>query len=189
MKLYGSTTSPYARRIRIFAHSIPLEFIAMDIFNDDDRNLLIAKNPTLKIPFLVDDEQCIFDSRVIFRYLTQKFELTPISWPQENLLTLVDSINDSLVSMFLLSRSDIDSDQDALFFNLQKQRIDKAMHSLEVHCKAGQFNDWHYPSICLFCLLDWMSFRELYDVSKFHSLSAFHQQHQQREDVITTDPR
>ncbi|KGJ89352.1 glutathione S-transferase family protein [Thalassotalea sp. ND16A] len=189
MILYGSTTSPFVRRIRIFTHAIPVEFAVMDIFSGDGRKILMAKNPTLKVPFLVDDEVNVFDSRVIFRYITEKFELTPISWHQENALTLIDSISDSLVSMFLLSKSEIDTSDDKMFFNLQRQRAGQVFSELEKQCAAGDFAEWHYPSICLFCLLDWVQFRNMADISAHQHLLSFYRANAKREEVIDTDPR
>ncbi len=189
MILYGSTTSPFVRRIRIFTDAIPLEFIPMDIFSVADRKLLQAKNPTLKVPFLLDDELSIFDSRVIFRYISDKFELTGLSWRQENSLTLIDSVNDSLVNMFILANSDLDTSANNLFFKLQRQRTDTVLSELEKQCCNNDFNEWHYPSICLYCLIDWAMFREMVDFSCYPKLLAFHQAHQQRLDVIASDPR
>lgn len=189
MILYGSTTSPFVRRIRLFTHSIPVEFVSMDIFSADDRNVLLAKNPTLKVPFLVDDEVSVFDSRVIFRYITDKFSLTTISWPQENLLTLIDSVSDSMVSMFLLARSEVDTNEDKMFYNLQRQRIETVLAELERQCFDGAFEHWHYPSICLYCLVDWSLFRNTADFTPYPTLLAFHQHHNAREEIQATDPR
>ena len=189
MILYGSTTSPFVRRTRIFTQAIPLEFKAMDIFSPDDRKELIAKNPTLKVPFLVDDEVSVFDSRIIHRYLCEKFELTPLNWKQENILTLIDSVNDTLVSMFLLSKSDFDTTVDTLFFKLQRQRIANVLAALEKDSAQGSFNDWHYPSICLYCLIDWAQFRELVDFSEYPHLVQFWQGNSGRAEVAATDPR
>ncbi|WP_068546116.1 glutathione S-transferase family protein [Thalassotalea crassostreae] len=189
MKLYGSTTSPYVRRIRIFTHSIELDFHTMDIFSPAGRKELVAKNPTLKVPFLVDDEQYVFDSRVIYRYLTDKFELSAITWNEENQLTLIDAVNDSLVQMFILSNSGINTGDDALYFKLQRERADMVFSELDEQCRNGDFDTWHYPSISLYCLLDWAQFREQADIEKFPALVAFLQKHRQREDVIATDPR
>jgi glutathione S-transferase len=111
LKLYGSTTSPYVRRLRIWLANTDHEFINLKIFSEQDRQLLAAKNPTMKIPMLEDvtDDvtRGIFDSRIIYRYLTDKFDDPLLSWEQENQLTLIDSANDSLVQMFILSNSDI----------------------------------------------------------------------------------
>ena len=52
MKLYGSTTSPFVRRIRIVLASIDHEFLNLQIFSGADRELLASRNPTLKVPCL-----------------------------------------------------------------------------------------------------------------------------------------
>ncbi|WP_371376503.1 glutathione S-transferase family protein [Thalassotalea aquiviva] len=188
MILYGSTTSPFARRIRLFTYAIPLEFVNMDVFGAD-REQLKQKNPTLKVPFLVDEEVVIFDSRVIFRYLSNKFKLTAITWELENSLTLIDAANDSLVEILLLGRSGFDTSADSLFFNLQRQRIAKVLDELELQVQNGVFNDWHYPAMCLYCLLDWIDFRQIIPLNSYSALIDFWHRHQNREDVVATDPR
>ncbi|HCS83004.1 MAG TPA: glutathione S-transferase, partial [Alteromonas macleodii] len=45
MKLYGSTTSPYVRRIRIVLASTEHEFLNLQIFSGEDRELLASRNP------------------------------------------------------------------------------------------------------------------------------------------------
>jgi glutathione S-transferase len=65
LKLYGSTTSPFVRRIRIWLANTEHEFVNLLIFEDQDREVLAAKNPTMKIPILEDyvsgHYQVIFD--------------------------------------------------------------------------------------------------------------------------------
>ena len=116
LKLYGSITSPYVRRLRIWLANTEHEFINLQIFAEQDRQLLAAKNPTMKIPMLEDvtddSVRVIYDSRIIYRYLTDKFDDPLLNWEQENQLTLIDSANDSLVQMFILSNSDIQPDED-----------------------------------------------------------------------------
>ena len=128
VKLYGSTTSPYVRRIRILLANIEHDFINMQIFSGEDRAQLTAKNPILKVPMLEDGEDIIFDSRVIFRYLSEKYSLPALTWREENLMSVIDAINDSLVQLFLLKRSDIESSDDKLFFKLQNERIAESPH-------------------------------------------------------------
>jgi len=50
MQLLGSTTSPFVRRIRIWAllNHCELEFINLDIFAEHDRQLMIKNNPARK---------------------------------------------------------------------------------------------------------------------------------------------
>jgi glutathione S-transferase len=165
----------------------------LQIFEEQDRQTLAAKNPTMKIPLLeheVDGKvQVIFDSRVIYRYLTDKFLDPLLSWEQENQLTLVDSANDSLVQMFILSNSDIPADEDKLFFKLQKERVNAVLVQLNQMVADKQFASWNYPAICLYCLIDWIEFRNLHNMQGLTDLLAFHDDNAQRIEVTATDPR
>lgn len=189
LKVYGSTTSPFVRRLRIWLASVEHEFINLQIFSPEDRELLAEHNPALKIPMLLDGENTVFDSRVIYRYLTEKFDYPRPSWEQENQLTLIDAANDSLVNMLILQRSEINTADDKLYFNLQRERVDGILQHLNSLVEKGFFVDWHYPSICLFCLIDWIQFRTLHDLSGLAALLEFHEQNNQRIEVTATDPR
>jgi glutathione S-transferase len=189
MQLLGSVTSPFVRRLRLYLTDKEYEFINLDIFAEADRTLLTKNNPAQKIPALIDEQQCIYDSRVIYRYLSEKFQESKLSWQQENLLTLIDSVNDSLVSFLLLQRSDIDTQQDGLFFNLQHERVEQVLKVLNDEVAQGSFSDWQYPSICLFCLLDWIEFRQLASWQHLPHLLSFHKQMSSKKTVSTTDPR
>lgn len=193
LKLYGSTTSPYVRRIRIWLANTQHEFVNLQIFAEQDREQLIAKNPTMKIPMLEDvmdgKAQVIYDSRVIYRYLTDKFADPALSWEQENQLTLIDSANDSLVQMFILSNSDIEADADKLFFKLQKERVNAVLVQLNEQVASGVFSSWNYPAVCLYCLIDWIEFRKLHNMQGLTYLLEFHDENSQRIEVTATDPR
>ncbi len=193
LKLYGSTTSPYVRRLRIWLANTDHEFINLQIFSEQDRRLLAAKNPTMKIPMLEDVTndvtRVIFDSRIIYRYLTDKFDDPLLSWEQENQLTLIDSANDSLVQMFILSNSDIQPDEDKLYFKLQKERVNAVLVHLNEMVAKQQFASWNYPAVCLYCLVDWIEFRNLHNMQGLTDLLAFHDDNVQRIEVTATDPR
>jgi glutathione S-transferase len=193
MKLLGSTTSPFVRRLRLYSAQLNItnfDFVNLDIFaNSQDRQLLTEKNPAQKVPALLDEDQCISDSRVIFRYLSQKYQQPSLTWPQENLLTVIDAANDSLISLFLLKRSGLDTSEDRFFFNLQHERVEKTFLALDQAVKKGEFEQWHYPAICLYCLLDWVEFRQLYDFNSLVDLVEFYQVNSNNDGVKETDPR
>lgn len=189
MKLYGSTTSPFVRRIRLFLTNKDYEFVSMDIFAGPGRELLRAKNPALKVPMLEDGEVMIYDSRVVFRYLSEKFALVPLSWDEENRLTLIDAANDTFVQLMMLQRSDIANQPDKLIFRLSNERVETLLSTLNDEVAAGHFNAWDYPAICLYCLLDWVAFRELVSLDSYPALREFWLQHQQQANIAETDPR
>ncbi len=188
MKLIGSTTSPYVRRIRILLDEERYDFVNLNIYSEG-RDELRKTNPTLKIPVLEDDGQEIFDSRVIARYVSAKQGRDPLTWDQQNQLTLIDGANDSAVTLLLSEKSGIDTNQDVMFFNLQRERIMTTLRTLAAMVDDGQFDAWNYPAICLYCLVDWLEFRDLVDWTGVESLLTFRDSRQKKPWVAETDPR
>ena len=187
--LYGSTTSPYVRRLRMYLTDHGHTFVNMQIFEGPDRAELARRNPTMKIPMLEDDGQMLFDSRVIYRYLAQKFAQPALSWDQENLLTLIDAANDSLVQLMILKRSEVDIDEPRLYFRIQRERVANVLAELNKQAEQGAFRQWGYPAISLYCMLDWTRFRALSDISPYPALMAFLERESQRPEAHATDPR
>ncbi|KAA1175562.1 glutathione S-transferase family protein [Marinobacter salinexigens] len=188
MKLIGSTTSPYVRRIRILLDEEPYEFINLDIYGDG-RDELRQNNPALKIPVLEENGQEIYDSRIIARYVSAKQGRDPLTWDQQNQMTLIDGANDSAVTLLLSKRSGIDVDQDLMFWNIQRERIMMTLRTLAALVDDGQFEEWNYPAICLYCMVDWLDFRDLVDWSGVESLLSFRDSHKDKPWVESTDPR
>lgn len=70
MKLIGSLTSPYVRKVRVVMaeKKLDYEFILENVWADDTS--IQQHNPLGKIPcLLMDDHGSLFDSRVIVEYL------------------------------------------------------------------------------------------------------------------------
>ncbi|SIS44415.1 glutathione S-transferase family protein [Neptunomonas antarctica] len=189
MKLIGSAMSPYVRRIRLLLDGHDYDFIDLNIYSPEGREALSTYTPTMKIPVLIDNKQTIYDSRIIHRYLNEKQKGTALSWDQENLLTLIDAANDSFVVLLLSTRSNINTDADLLITNLQKERIERTLPILEQAVADGQFSAWDYSSICLFCLLDWVHFRELSNLAQYPHLSDFRTNKLEFDGVAESDPR
>lgn len=188
LTVHGSVTSPFVRRTRLLLADIAHDFKLVSVFDPAEKAELSKVNPTIKIPMLQDGDFYVYDSRVIQRYCVEKHGLAPVAWEQENLLSIIDSISDSLVQLFLLKKSGVDTSQDALYFNNQRDRFTQAFSALETATDQGQFAQWHYASICLFCLIDWVMFRNLYDLSSYPNLQAFHEKFKDREDCKNTAP-
>ncbi|MBR9885250.1 MAG: glutathione S-transferase family protein [Oceanospirillales bacterium] len=190
MKLIGSATSPYVRRIRLLLADAGqgYEFSDLNIYGED-RDELRRQNPTLKIPVLHDGDEVIFDSRVIYRYLQDKLDLPGINWKQENLLTMIDGANDSMVALLLTQRSGIDISEDKLFYNLQRERIEQTLAELEKLVADEVFEVWNYPAMCLYSMFDWGVFRGLLDTARYPHLSAWLAEQQDRPGIHSSDPR
>lgn len=105
MKLYGSLTSPYVRKIRmlIAEKAIECEFAVADPMAPDTP--ILAHNPLGLVPTLVrDDGSALFDSPVIAEYLDslEAPALIPASgeprWQVLRLAALADGILDQTVA-------------------------------------------------------------------------------------------
>jgi glutathione S-transferase len=70
MKLIGSLTSPYVRKVRVVMaeKKLDYEFVLEDVWAENTQ--ILASNPLGKVPCLImDDMGSLFDSRVIVEYL------------------------------------------------------------------------------------------------------------------------
>ena len=76
-----------------------------------------------------------------------------------------------------------------MFYNLQRERIMTTLRTLAAMVDDGQFEAWNYPAICLYCLVDWLEFRDLVDWEGVESLLTFRDSRQQKPWVAETDPR
>lgn len=111
MKLYGSPTSPYVRKVRVLLHekNITCEFIVSDPWDKD--SIVPQHNPLGKVPVLeLDEGTPLFDSPVIVEYLdAQEGEpLIPRSgesrWQVLRWQALADGALDAVVTRLLETR-------------------------------------------------------------------------------------
>jgi glutathione S-transferase len=114
MKLYYTPTSPYVRKVRVFAIekglAAQLELVTANPWPDP--TAVVGLNPLGKIPVLVtDDGQTVFDSPVICDYLDSLLPATPLipasgpaRWRTLRCQALADGILDAAVSIVLERR-------------------------------------------------------------------------------------
>src|SRR6516164_11078386 len=108
MKLIGSLTSPYVRKVRVVLAEKKLDynFVLEDVWNSD---AILSSNPLGKVPVLVmEGGEAVFDSRVIVEYvdtLSPVGRLIPASGRERVEVrtweALADGILDASVSMRL----------------------------------------------------------------------------------------
>ncbi len=107
MKLYGSPTSPYTRKVRAVALEldIELELERVDVYAMT--SIFGSINPLHRIPTLrLDNGEVLFDSRVICEYLIAE-ENSPLlaaagseRWKMLQLQALGDGVLDAAVPWF-----------------------------------------------------------------------------------------
>lgn len=167
MKLYGTTTSPFVRRVRVVAAELGVEHAWVNTAHDDGQAQLKAISPIWKVPVAEIDGRTIYDSRVIIDWLTTTRGWGPLRqprdrWKDQNVMNAIDGALESAIQLFYLQREGLDP-MKIPFGPRQVERIGAIFEWLADELPA------HDPArglgvaeLSLLCTLDWMDFRKVY---------------------------
>jgi glutathione S-transferase len=188
MKLYGTTTSPFVRRVRVVAQEIgePIELV--NTAPDDGQAKLREVSPIRKVPVAVGD-RTIYDSRVIIDWLTTTRGwggVTPPRdrWHEQNLLNAIDGALDSVISLFYLRRDGVAIDGTP-FATRQLERADAIFQWVAPQLSTETFG---LPEISAIAALDWMDFRQSYDTKRAAGLARVREAWSTRPSMVATRP-
>jgi|SRR5665647_789440 len=184
--LYGSQTSPFVRRIRMLLDQLPYEFRELSIFEGQDAVTLNKINPINQIPVLVDGDKTIWDSRIIFNYLNHMHKLQNMDWEDENFLTGIDGAMNAGVTLLLMKRSGIKTEEPLMYVNRQKERIESILNYLKPYISGDGLKEWNFHTMSIYSFLDWASFREVIKLDKLPECRKFLERHADREIVKLT---
>lgn len=163
MKLYGTTTSPFVRRVRVVASELGIAYDRIDTASDGGQATLRELSPIRKVPLaVVDGGRTIFDSRAIIEWLTEQHGYGPLAaptdrWHHSNLLNAVDGALESVLQVFVLKRDGIAVDGSVFAirqFDRARAIFDWLASQLTVDSRLG------LPELSLICALEWMEFRK-----------------------------
>ena len=137
MKLIGSLTSPYVRKVRIVLaeKKMDCEFVREDVWSPD--TTIEKSNPLGKVPVLqLDDDTQVFDSRVIVEYLDSRapiHRLIPESGRERTEVkiweALCDGLQDAAIAA-MLERKRPATQQSADWIARQTKKVDAALASM-----------------------------------------------------------
>lgn len=171
MKLYGSLTSPYARKVRIvlIEKDIDCEFI-VERPNVPGGNVS-RLNPLGKVPVLMrDDDEVLFDSSMIIEFLDGLGgnPLIPdgkVRWQVQRWHALGQGILDAVVARLMETRRS-EERQDPAVIDRQENKIANALRFADGHYNNGKYlvNDTlTVADIALGVALEYIDFRYPHD--------------------------
>ncbi|MCK9388031.1 MAG: glutathione S-transferase [Sulfuritalea sp.] len=169
MKLIGSLTSPYVRKIRIVLAEKKIDY---DLVIDSpwaEGSQVAALNPLGKVPVLVlDDDSTLFDSRVIAEYLdtvAPNNRLIPVSGRERISVkrweALADGVLDAAVAALLESRR-ADGERSSSWFERQRGKVTQALRAMSDELGEQPWchgNGISLADIAVGCALGYVSFR------------------------------
>jgi len=169
MKLLGSLTSPYTRKVRIVLAEkrIECELELVDVNAPD--NPVLARNPLSKIPTLVlDDGTSLFDSRVIVEFLDNASPIARLIPADKRARVAVrrwEALADGVLDAGLLVRYESlrpKKEQSAGWTAKQLGKMNRGIEMLaaDLGDRSLCFGErYSLADIALGCCLGWVAFR------------------------------
>lgn len=159
MKLLASSTSPYARKLRVIAHELGIALPVEDTAPMNDPAALLAANPLGKVPALVlDDGSAIIDSPVIAAFLAasvpgQKLmaQSGHAHWQARTTEALADGVLDAAIILRFNMAQGITSGP---WVDRQYRAIERALSVMNGRVGGNGFGD-----ICCAVACDYLTFR------------------------------
>jgi glutathione S-transferase len=169
MKLIGSLTSPYVRKVRIVAAEKRIEY-EWSLENPWGTETAVAQfNPLGKVPVLIlDDGSTLFDSRVICEFLDNVSPLAKLL-PQGNREriqvkrweALADGVLDAGVAV-RLENNRAANERSPGWIERQQQKVEQGLDAMENDVGAQAWcagQSFGLADICVAACLGWLDFR------------------------------
>jgi glutathione S-transferase len=195
MKLYGTTTSPFVRRVRVVAAEVGEPIDRIDTAPDAGQAQLREVSPIRKVPVAVIDGRTIYDSRAIIDWLVTTrgygtFAPPADRWRESNLVNAIDGALDSIIQLFYLRRDGV-AIEGSPYQARQIERADAIFRWLatELATDGRSFGGgFGLAELSLIAALDWMDFRQTYPTVGLTALAPLRAAWNDRPSIAATRP-
>jgi glutathione S-transferase len=203
MKLIGSLTSPYVRKVRVVLAEKKLEFqfVEEDVWSKDSS--ISTANPLSKVPCLImEGGEAMFDSRVITEYLDTMSpvgKLIPTSGRERAEVKTWEALADGLLDAAIAARLEAtwagrtDAQRCSAWIDRQMDKIHASLAAMERGLADKPFCSGVHLSlsdVAVGCALGYLDFRfaQLDWRSAHPHLARLHEKLAQRQSFIDTCP-
>lgn len=203
MKLIGSTTSPYVRKVRVVMAEKRLDytFVQENVWASDSN--IAAINPLGKVPCLVmEGGDTIFDSRVIVEYLdalSPVGKLIPSTGRERAEIKTWEALADGMLDAAILVRLEntfvgrSQYQRSPAWIERQMGKVDASLYALAKGLTDRAYYGGIHPGladIAVGCALGWLAFRfpELDWRGQYPQLARLHDKLMQRPSFAETQP-
>ena len=183
LTLYGTTTSPYTRKVRILARASALDVTFVDTRTDAGAGALARVAPLGKVPVLAVTGRSplvLPDSGLIAAWLWAERAASlraagfaspegDAAWPELALVVVVEGALDAAINRFYLLK---DALPDQGYVTRQRDRVATTLAWLDARVPAFA-RPVSPAALSLGCALDWMVLRAVVELPRFPRLAAF----------------
>jgi len=204
MKLIGSPTSPYVRKVCIVMAEKKLDYrmVAEDVWSAN--TTIHASNPLGKVPCLVlEGGEALFDSRVIVEYLdtlSPVGKLIPTNGRERAEVKTWEALSDGLLDAALLARMEAvwphrtPEQRNQAWIDRQLHKISEALRAMsqglaeKPYCSGAHLS---LSDIAVGCALGYLDFRfpHIQWRSAHPNLDKLHEKLLQRQSFIDSLPK
>lgn len=202
MKLLGSLTSPYVRKVRVVMAEKKLDFQLEleDVWGKDD---ILRSNPLGKVPCLVmEGGEAVFDSRVIVEYLdtlSPVGKLMPPTGRERIEVRTWEALADGMLDASILARMEAnwtgrtEAQRSQAWIDRQMSRVDAAVKSMSQGLGEKPWccgNHFTLADIAVGCALGYLDFRFAHIDwrGNYPNLQKLHEKLATRASFIDTAP-
>jgi len=201
MKLIGSLTSPYVRKVRIvfLEKKVDVDLELENVWAADTK--IALNNPLGKVPCLIlDDGEAIYDSRVIAEYvdtLSPVGKLIPAGSRERATVKTWEALADGVDDAGILARLEVTlrptEQQSSEWLERQMGKIDAALAQMSRELGENAWchgNQMTLADIAVGCALGYMLFRfpNIAWQAQYPNLDALYQKLMQRPSFAETAP-
>ncbi|WP_326538082.1 glutathione S-transferase N-terminal domain-containing protein [Pseudorhodoferax sp.] len=203
MKLIGSVTSPYVRKVRIVMaeKKLDYQFVTEDVWADT--TTIARSNPLGKVPCLVmEGGEAVFDSRVIVEYLdtlSPVGRLIPTQGRERAEVKTWEALADGVTDAGLLARMEAiwvhraDGERSQAWIDRQLGKVDAGLKAMsqglgeKAYCSGIHLS---LSDIAVGCALGWLEFRfpDIAWRSSYPNLARLQDKLMQRPSFADTKP-
>lgn len=195
MKLYGTTTSPFVRRVRVVAAELGITVDRIDTMPEAGQAMLREVSPIRKVPVAEIDGKLLFDSHVIIDWLTVTrgwgtLAPTRDRWHEQNVINAIDAALDAVIQLFYLRRDGVAIDGTP-YETRQLERADAIFAWLgnQLASDGKSFTGgFGLPELALITTLDWMDFRQTYPTDRASKVESVRAAWRERLSLEWTKP-
>lgn len=197
MKVYGTPTSPFVRRVRVVALELRVPLDLVDTRGPEGQAMLRAVSPLWKVPVLVrEGREPLWDSHAIVSMLLREHGPGPLRLATDadadaNVQNAVDGALDALINVFAIEGGALKV-AEVPYLVKQKDRAAAALKWVAERLVRGPWTtdteQLGVAEISLQTALDWMVFRGRFPVDDDPRLAAFRAYHAARPSFAATVP-
>ncbi len=197
MRLYGTRTSPFVRRVRVLALELGVNLELVDTTTPEGQAGLARLTPLLKVPVLEVGGVGVLDSHAISELLLAQHGHGALRPPRPtnqihegNIIHAVDGALESAIRLFYFRRDGVDAEP-IPYMRSERERVGRTLAWLDGQVRGPwctHEDGFGLAELAVITTLEWLQFRAAAPLDPYKNLLALAAAHAERPALVATRP-